>query len=69
MSAESLWNPDVTELLMESVPIPEDMFSLLDEVVQLTPTDENPSMKNLGKHAIADDSLPGPSRSVYLLLH
>jgi len=50
---------------MESICIPEDVFSLLDEVVPVektAPTDENQSMKNLGKHAITDDSLPGPSK-------
>ena len=44
MSGESLWNPDVTKLLMESVPIPENVFLLLDMVVPVertAPTDEN----------------------------
>ena len=66
MSAESLWNPDITKLLMESVPIPEDVFfSLLDEMVPVertAPTDENQSVKNLGKRAITNDSLLGPSK-------
>lgn len=69
MSAESLWDPDMSKTLMESTHIPEDVFSLLDGVApveKIAPIDENQS-KNSGKHVVTDDSLPGPSKKCRLV--
>lgn len=62
MSAESLWELDFTKLLTEITPIPEDVFSLLHEVANIAPTDENELVKNPGQHAMTEDSVPGPSK-------
>ena len=62
MSAESLWGTDVTKILMESSRIPEDVLDEVAPVERTAPTDKNQSMKNVGKHAPAGDSLPGPSK-------